>query len=172
MNRHPTMRPLVHALAAATMAASLAGCVTQIQRPTTPSATRSAASSTTLPATPDALTDTNEVHRLVRNVMDLTDQQRFTEARRLLAGLRAAQPPRGVSWRAGLCAEMTLALREGDMSAFLALGEMLEPAWADPHRVDERCVAVVGLHRALTGRPLPLDLPPALGRIVQRVALP
>ena len=172
MNRHPTMRHLIHAIAAATILTSLAGCVVTQTKPAIPSATPSAPSSATLPPTPDALTEANEVHRLVRNVIDLADQQRFHEARRLLAGLRDAQPTHGASWRASLCGEMTLALREGDMSAFLALGDVLEPAWTDPHRVDERCIAMVSLHRGLTGRPLPLDIPPALARVVQRVSLP
>lgn len=176
MHRHSPTRRVIQIVAAAMAIASLAGCaLTKTARdllPSMPGATPAVASSAALPATPDGLTDGNTVERLVRNVVDLTEQKRFDEARRLLARLRAAQVRHGAAWRAGLCAEMMLALREGDMTAFLALGETLEPAWADPHRVDDRCTGVVGLHRGLKGRPLPIDVPPAFGRMVQRVTLP
>ena len=177
MHSHTPMRRVIHTIAVATTIASLAGCALKNTAgdllaaapvgtpPVGPSATL-------LPATPDGLTDRNGVEGLVRNLVDLTEQKRFDEARSLLARLRGAQVHHGAAWRAGLCAEMVLALREGDMGAFRTLGETLEPAWADPHRVDERCTGVVGLHRSLTGRPLPIDVPPELVRVVQRVTVP
>ena len=175
MHRHPPMHRLTHSLAAAAAAVSfLAGCALKDagKEPLSVAPVAPTTPSVTLPATPERLTGANAAERLVRNAVDLTEQKRFEEARRLLTRLRVAQPPHGVAWRAALCAEMVLALRQGDMAAFRTLGETLEPAWADPHRVDERCTGVVGLHRGLAGRALPLDTRPALERVVQRATLP
>ena len=165
MTRHTPMRRLTHSVAAAAVVALLAGCAAKDA-----GSLRTEPRSVTLPTAPAQLTDGNAVERLVRNAMELTELKRFEEARVLLARLRAAQMPHGPAWRAAICGEMVLALRQGDMAAFRALGDTLEPVWNDdPHRVDERCVEVVGLHRGLAGRALPLDTPPALKRVVQRL---
>lgn len=175
MHSHTLTRRVIRFITAATAIVSLSGCALKNTAEdfwsAMPVSPLPAASGTTLPETPDGLTDRIGVNGLVRNVVDLTEQKRFDEARRLVERLRRAQVRHGAAWRAGLCAEMMLALRGGDMGAFVSLGETLEAAWTDPHRVDERCTDVVGLHRGLTGHPLPIDVSPELGRIVQRVAV-
>jgi hypothetical protein len=103
----------------------------------------------------------------LRNVVELSEQKRYAEARYLLAEVRATQPPDSEGFRAATCAMAIAALKEGDAGTFRRAARQLDTALGRPVRVDPAYVEVITLYRALNGLDLPVNAPSqmrALGR--------
>lgn len=117
----------------------------------------------TLPEDPASLGD-GPVEGRLRNVIALSKAKRFGEARLELANLSGSLPPGSDLWRAVKCAEMSVALRDGDLRAAIEADEALERLLPDPLRPPAECAAPIAIARAAVGRPLPLTTPEALAR--------
>lgn len=108
----------------------------------------------------------------VTTVLELTEQKRFDEARALLAEMRATQPEGSESWSAVTAAMAIAALRGGDMETFHRLAGELDARLGDIYRVDNGWVEVVTLHRALKGRPVPVNAPSRLRDYLRDITRP
>ena len=98
----------------------------------------------------------------LRNVVELTQQKRFSDARRVMEALRARQPFASEGYHA-LTASMALeALLEGDMEGFHQHARELEESFGSTMRPPQEYVEVVALHRAATGKSLPVNTPARL----------
>lgn len=120
-----------------------------------------------LPRDAAALGTATTLEVTLRNVVELSEQKRYAEARYLLTEVRATQPPDSEGFRAATCAMAIAALKEGDVGTFRRAARQLDAALGQPVRVDPAYVEVITLYRALNGQDLPVNAPPqmrALGR--------
>ena len=120
-----------------------------------------------LPRDAAALGTATTLEVTLRNVVELSEQKRYAEARFLLAEVRATQPPDSEGFRAATCAMAIAALKEGDAGTFRRAARQLDAVLGQPVRVDPAYVEVITLYRALNGLDLPVNAPSqmrALGR--------
>lgn len=106
---------------------------------------------------PDSLAGGSQVERTIYDAVELARQKRFFEARSLLADVRAIQDRRSEGYQAISCAMALLALRQGDIGAFLRVARQLDDSLGRPIRVDNAYVDVVSLYRAMNNRDLPVN---------------
>jgi hypothetical protein len=123
----------------------------------------------TLARDPAALGTGTAAESTIRNALDLADQKRFTEARHLMAQVRAVQSPGTDGFQAATCAMALLALREGDMGAFRRIGRQLDADLGRPVLVDPAYVEVVALYRVIAGADLPVNAPQGIKRLGERL---
>jgi len=108
---------------------------------------------------PATITNGSEIEVAILNAMELAEQIRFTEARYLLADIRAYQPAGSDGYHGLTCAMALLALSEGDTGTFRRMAQQLDQSLEHPVRVPPTYTEVITLYRAMTGKDLPVNAP-------------
>ena len=131
----------------------------------------------TAPATEIVLADQrqvlgteNELESTIRNVLDLADQKRFSEASELLGHVRSTLARNSKGYQAVTASMALLALRSGDFERFERFAGQLDATLEDPLRVDPAFIEIVSLYRAVNGMSLPVNAPEPLRRLGLGVA--
>ncbi len=113
----------------------------------------------------EALNPNSPIEATIRDVLELAEQKRFTEARNILAELRESQPRRSEGYRAATATMALLALKAGDFPMFRRLARQLDKSLGTPVRVDPGYVEVISLYRASKGLNLPVNAPDGIKRL-------
>ena len=108
---------------------------------------------------PGSLNPTITAEAMIRNVLDLARQKRFSEARNLIAELREEQPRSSEGYQGATAMMAVLALKEGDFPMFKRLARQLDKSLGKPVRVDAQYVELISLYRATRGESLPVNAP-------------
>jgi len=108
---------------------------------------------------PGSLNPTITAEAMIRNVLDLARQKRFSEARNLIAELREEQPRGSEGYQGATAMMAVLALKEGDFPMFKRLVRQLDKSLGKPVRVDAQYVELISLYRATRGESLPVNAP-------------
>jgi len=115
-----------------------------------------------------ALNPSSPVEAIIRDVLELAEQKRFTEARNVLAELRESQPRRSDGYRASTATMALLALKAGDFPMFRRLARQLDKSLGAPVRVDPGYVEVISLYRAAVGQSLPVNAPDGIRKLAAK----
>jgi hypothetical protein len=115
-----------------------------------------------------ALNPSSPVEAIIRDVLELAEQKRFTEARNVLAELRESQPRRSDGYRASTATMALLALKAGDFPMFRRLARQLDKSLGAPVRVDQGYVEVISLYRAAVGQSLPVNAPDGIRKLIAK----
>ena len=95
----------------------------------------------------------------VYNAIELGKQKRYTEADKLLREVRGLQYKDGEAYRSITNALAVIALKRGDLGAFRRLAGELDILLGKPLRVPTKHLSIISLERAISGGPLPLNVP-------------
>ena len=114
------------------------------------------------------LNPSSPIEATIRDVLELAEQKRFTEARNVLAELRESQPPRSDGYRASTATMALLALKGGDFPMFRRLARELDKSLGAPVRVDPGYVGVISLYRAAVGQSLPVNAPDGIRKLAAK----
>ncbi len=106
---------------------------------------------------PGSLNPAVAAEATIRNVLELSRQKRFSEARNLIAELREEQPRNSEGYEGATAMMGILALREGDFPMFKRLARQLDKSLGKPVRVDAQYVELISLYRATRGESLPVN---------------
>mgnify|MGYP003971044299 CR=1 FL=1 len=115
-----------------------------------------------------ALNPRSPVEATIRDILELAEQKRFTEARNVLAELRESQPRRSDGYRASTATMALLALKAGDFPMFRRLARQLDKSLGAPLRVDPGYVEVISLYRAAVGKSLPVNAPDGIKKLAAK----
>jgi len=115
-----------------------------------------------------ALNPRSPVEATIRDVLELAEQKRFTEARNVLAELRESQPRRSDGYKASTATMALLALKAGDFPMFRRLARQLDKSLGAPVRVDPGYVEVISLYRAAVGKSLPVNAPDGIRKLAAK----
>ena len=115
-----------------------------------------------------ALNPNSPIEATIRDVLDLAEQKRFSEARNVLAELRESQPRQSEGYRASTGAMALLALKAGDFPMFRRLARQLDRSLGTPVRVDPGYVEVISLYRAAVGQSLPVNAPDGIRKLAAK----
>jgi hypothetical protein len=113
----------------------------------------------------EALNPNSPIEATIRDVLELAEQKRFTEARNVLAELRESQPRRSDGYRAVTATMALLALKAGDFPMFRRLARQLDKSLGTPVRVAPGYVEVISLYRASRGLNLPVNAPDGIKKL-------
>ena len=113
----------------------------------------------------DALNPNSPIEATIRDVLELAQQKRFSEARNILAELRESQPRPSEGYEASTATMALLALKAGDFPMFRRLARQLDKSLGSPVRVDPAYVEVISLYRAAMGQNLPVNAPDGIKRL-------
>ena len=111
---------------------------------------------------PAVLANGSAVELAIHNAVELSRQKRFTEARHILADVRADQPAGSDGFHAVSCSMALLALSEGDVGTFRRIARQLDSSLGNLVRVPPAYVEGITLYRAITGKDLPVNAPKKL----------
>ena len=122
-----------------------------------------------LPRDPAPLAGGVQVERTIHDAIEFARQNRFSEARQLLADVSIIQDRQSEGYQAISCAMALLALREGNIGAFKRIARNLDASLGHPVRVDNAYVDVISLYRAMDGRDLPVNASVPMKMLRQRL---
>jgi hypothetical protein len=131
------------------------------------SATPVPTAAVSLPVNMNEITGDGALDGRLRNSAALAANKRFAEAQQELAALGATLPPDSTMWIGVKCAEMTAALRAGDMKGFHAAASAVERKLADPLRPPIGCAAPLALARKANSLPMPIGVPEGLAKALR-----